>query len=79
MKPSSWRHAVLAVIFGLLLSVSAHAQQDRISLNLNDAPLKQLFTEIERQTDWKFPTATRKSRIGPKSPYTWTAPRSLRY
>ena len=68
MKPSSWRHAVLAVIFGLLLSVSAHAQQDRISLNLNDAPLKQLFTEIER-----------KSRIGPKSPYTWTAPRSLRY
>ena len=54
MKPSSWRHAVLAVIFGLLLSVSAHAQQDRISLNLNDAPLKQLFTEIERQTDWKF-------------------------
>ena len=54
MKPSSWRHAVLAVIFSLLLSVSAHAQQDRISLNLNDAPLKQLFTEIERQTDWKF-------------------------
>lgn len=54
MRPSSWRHAVLAVIFGLLLSVSAHAQQDRISLNLNDAPLKQLFTEIERQTDWKF-------------------------
>lgn len=54
MKPLSLRPVILGLVFALLFSASAYAQQDRISLNLRNATLKQLFTEIERQTDWNF-------------------------
>ena len=54
MTPFPWRPAILAAILCLLLPATALAQQDRVSLNLKDATLKQLFTEIERQTEWKF-------------------------
>ncbi len=54
MKPLSLRPVILGLIFALLFSASAYAQQDRINLNLQNATLKQLFTEIERQTGWNF-------------------------
>ena len=54
MKSLSLRPVILGLIFALLFSASANAQQDRINLNLQNATLKQLFTEIEKQTDLNF-------------------------
>lgn len=38
----------------LLLAPTLSAQQEKISLNLNNASLKVFFNEIEKQTEWTF-------------------------
>ena len=38
----------------LLLAPKLSAQQEKISLNLNNASLKVFFNEIEKQTEWTF-------------------------
>lgn len=47
------RIAATAVLL-LLLAPTLSAQQEKISLNLNNASLKVFFNEIEKQTEWTF-------------------------
>ena len=47
------RIAATAVLL-LLLAPKLSAQQEKISLNLNNASLKVFFNEIEKQTEWTF-------------------------
>ena len=54
MKPLSLRSLTCTLILTLLCSATAFAQQDKVSLNLKNATLKQLFNEIEKQTNWNF-------------------------
>lgn len=64
MKLSSLQWAVFVILLLLSPGIS-YGQSDRINLNLTNATLKQLFSEIESQTTWKF--SYRDSEIESKS------------
>ena len=63
------RIAATAVLL-LLLAPTLSAQQEKISLNLNNASLKVFFNEIEKQTEWTF--SYRDSEIERKPEITIT-------
>lgn len=65
MKLSSLQWAVFVILMLLLSPGISYGQSDRINLNLTNATLKQLFSEIESQTTWKF--SYRVSEIESKS------------
>lgn len=50
----SVRCAVLTLFFSLLFSLSASAQQGKVSVDLRNVSLKEFFNVIEQQTDYRF-------------------------
>lgn len=50
----SVRCTVLMLAFSLLFSLSASAQQGKVSVDLKNASLKEFFNVIEQQTDYRF-------------------------
>ena len=64
----SVRCAVLMLVFSLFFSISASAQQGKVSLDLKNVSLKEFFNGIEQQTDYRF--SYRDSELEGKSSVT---------
>ena len=50
----SVRSSILMLLFSLLMSPMAFAQQEKVSINVKDVTLEAFFKAIEKQTDYSF-------------------------